>query len=177
MAFPSGRRRAPSGAAGRSTALSAMACGQAPCGLNDSLLDRRAGEPRDDRRFLHRCWLELLAYSLVVGLSVVAELGWESILVSLGRVPLARLRALSGRRGGGLSYATQACPGTQATWIALALRRPVALAFSFLWLSTDPTFRRAALHGGHFLSTGTRLQTSGMNRFFERRLPVPCDHK
>ncbi len=142
-----------------------LALGQAPCGLRDSLLDRRAGEPRDDRRFLHRCcWLELLAYSLVVGLSVVAEFGWESILASLGRVPLARLRALSGRRGGAGS-ATQACPGTQATWIALALRRPVALAFSFLWLSTDPSFRRASLHGGHFLSTGTRLQTSGINRF------------
>ncbi len=42
---------------------------------------------------------------------------------------------------------------------SLAVRRPrplaFALAFSFLWLSTDPSFRRAALHGGCFLSTGT----------------------
>ena len=79
-----------------------LALGQASCGLGDSQLDRRAGEPRDDRRFLHRWRLELLACSLVVGLLLVAGFGWESLFVSLGRVPLARLRALSGRRGGGL---------------------------------------------------------------------------
>ena len=31
-----------------------LALGQASCGLRDSLLDRRAGEPRDDRRFRRR---------------------------------------------------------------------------------------------------------------------------
>ncbi len=39
-------------------------------------------------------------YSLVVGLSLIADFGWESIFVSLVGVPLARLRALSGVRGG-----------------------------------------------------------------------------
>ena len=61
-----------------------LALGQASCGLRDSLLDSRAGEPRDDRRFRHRWRLEFLAYSLVVGLSLVADFAyfviWKAVL-------------------------------------------------------------------------------------------------
>jgi hypothetical protein len=109
------------------------------------VLDGRAGEPRDDRRFRHRWRLELLACSLVVGLSLVADFGWESIFVSLGLVSLARFRALSGRRGGGLGKLD-----ALAATAAFATRTFVVSSADPNFLRTSPPLSRQSRRGAPF---------------------------
>jgi hypothetical protein len=77
-----------------------LSLGQASCGLRFSLLDGRAGEPRDVGDSVKFTGGGLSFLQPRGRTLSVADFGREATFY-LGRVPLARFRALSGRRGGG----------------------------------------------------------------------------